>query len=333
VGRPPGVSLEPGATWLEIENRARTVADGKNSVWLTRDPESNRFTMFGEVRFPTKVPVEITVHEPALLAGQLLAAELPHAGVAVGKVPALAEGRKLSREDELAAVASARLAQPGEPGGGRTLAAVTTHIRDVLERCNNDSQNLYAESMIKRVGHEVTGEPGSWTNGSSVVRMTIAQHLGAEFAATTVVSDGSGMSREDKVAPRTLARWLDLLQKNPKFGEEFVESMATPGEGTLHRRFGDIKLHSVLRAKSGKLDGVRCLSGYLTDKQTGHRVAFSVMVNNLKEGEQALQALQFHEDVVALADHWLVTQRAPEQRPARGGAANAEPTQTRIQRR
>jgi D-alanyl-D-alanine carboxypeptidase/D-alanyl-D-alanine-endopeptidase (penicillin-binding protein 4) len=332
VNRPPTITLEPTAPWLEIENRARTVADGKNSVWMSRDPESNRFTMFGDVRFPIRVPVEITVHEPAMLAGQLIAAALPPAGVGVASIASRGADRALTRDELQAALATVRMAQPGEGFNGRSVAVITTHIHDVIERCNNDSQNLYAESMIKRVGHEVTGEPGSWTNGSSVVRMTIAQNLGPEYAASTVVTDGSGMSREDKVAPKTFTHWLDILQKNPKFGDAFVESLATPGDGTLRRRFNDIKLHATLRAKSGKLDGVRCLSGFLTDK-SGHRVAFSVMVNDLKEGEQALQSLQFHEDVVALADHWLAEQKQPEQHPAPGAAANAEPSQTRVRHR
>lgn len=330
VNHPPRVALEPGATWLEIENRARTVVEGKNSVWLTRDPTSNRFTMFGEVRFPTKVPIEITLHEVPTLAGQLLAAELPHSGIGVAGIAAFGPDHQRLAPDELQkALASARLAQPGESlGTGRSLFVVSTHIRDIIERCNNDSQNLYAESLIKRIGYEVTKNPGSWTTGSSVIRMTIKDSIGPECAASTVVSDGSGMSREDRVAPRTLTRWLESLQKNPKFGEEFVGSLATPGDGTLRHRFNDLKLHSTLRAKSGKLDGVRCLSGFLTDK-SGHRVAFSVMVNDLKEGEQALQALQFHEDVVALADQWLARQ-STEHAPSRAGAAAGNTSESRI---
>lgn len=310
VGQPPAIALEPSAVWLEIENRARTVADGENSVWLARDPGDNHLSLLGKVRFPTKVPVEITLHDVATIAGQLIAAELPRAGVGVGTVGPLGAGHKhLSRDETQAILAAVHLAEPGETCAGRSVAVVTTHIRDVMERCNNDSQNLYAESLIKRIGHEVTGEPGSWTNGSSVIRMTISDKLGPDYAATTVVADGSGMSRDDRVAPRTFTHWLDKLQKNPKFGEQFVESLATPGEGTLHRRFGDIKLHADLRAKSGSINGVRCLSGFLTDKQAGRRVAFSIMVNELKEGDQ-VQALQFHEDVVALIDHWLASQRA-----------------------
>src|SRR4051812_39204755 len=84
----------------------------------------------------------------------------------------------------------------------------------------------------------------------------------------------------------------------------------------MKRRFRDIRLASELHAKTGTIDGVRCLSGYLTDKATGHRLAFSIMVNDVKEGEQALLALQFHENVVGIADKWLAAQRPPKDPPA-----------------
>jgi serine-type D-Ala-D-Ala carboxypeptidase/endopeptidase (penicillin-binding protein 4) len=316
MNRAPIAALEPSAPWLEIENKAKTTGSGKNSVWLTRDPDANKFVMYGEVRYATRVPVDITLHDPATLFGQLIAAELPRVGVGVGPVEAAARITGAQRDR---AVAAARLARADEKFAGRTVAVVTTHIRDILERCNGDSQNLYAESLLKRVGHEVTGEPGSWANGASVVRMQISQDpdLGPASAASTVIVDGSGMSREDKVAPRTLARWLKRMERG-KSGELFVESLATPGDGTLRRRFNDVKMHSVLRAKSGKVDGVRCLSGYVTDPVTHRRVVFSVMVNELKESD-ALVALQLHEDVVMAIDQWLYARR-----PAREAAA-AEP--------
>src|SRR5262249_46375110 len=155
-----------------------------------------------------------------------------------------------------------------------TVAVVTTTMEDALERCNGDSQNLYAEAMIKRIGHEVTHEPGSWTNGSSVLRMTLSEPaprgLGPEYAAGTQIADGSGMSREDRVAPRTLTRWLDRLQRDSNIGAMFVNSLASPEQKeSIRRRFKDKKLSCDLRAKTGTINGVRCLSGYLTDPQTG----------------------------------------------------------------
>jgi D-alanyl-D-alanine carboxypeptidase/D-alanyl-D-alanine-endopeptidase (penicillin-binding protein 4) len=316
INHAPVVALEPNAPWLEIENKAKTTGDGKNSVWLTRDPDANTFVMYGEVRYPTRVPVEITVHDPATLFGQLIAAELPRVGVGVGPVDAAARVTAAERDR---AVTAARPAGEGEKFAGRTIAVVTTHMRDILDRCNGDSQNLYAESLRKRVGHDVTGEPGSWANGASVVRMQISQDpdLGPASAASTVIVDGSGMSREDKVAPRTLARWLKRMERG-RSGDLFVESLATPGDGTLRRRFGDVKMHSDLRAKSGKLDGVRSLSGYVTDDVTHRRVVFSVMVNDLKESD-ALTALRLHEDVVMAIDQWLFAHRPAHE----AGAASA----------
>jgi D-alanyl-D-alanine carboxypeptidase/D-alanyl-D-alanine-endopeptidase (penicillin-binding protein 4) len=231
--------------------------------------------------------------------------------VGVGGVTGLPETTsRLGRDQLLQTVRSVRLVQPGEAFAGRTVAVVETSIEDVLGRCNGDSQNLYAEAMIKRIGHEVTKEPGSWTNGSSIIRMTLGQNLGADAAAGTVIADGSGMSRDDRVAPHTLTRWLDRLQRDATLGPIFIQSLATPEHReSLKRRFHDVRLSCDLHAKTGTIDGVRCLSGYLIDPTTNHRVAFSVMVNDLKEGEQALNALQFHEDVVALADKWLAARR------------------------
>jgi serine-type D-Ala-D-Ala carboxypeptidase/endopeptidase (penicillin-binding protein 4) len=317
LGHPPSMLMEPSAPFLDIENKARTGPAGRNSIRLAREGDTNRFTVLGEVGV-SRTRADSTVHDPSLFAAQVLAAALPGAGVAIGAVPGLGDSQTRVSQGQLAdAARAARVALPEEKfGGGRVVAAVTTRLEDVLQRCNTDSHNLYAEAMIKRIGNAITGEPGSWVNGSSVIRMTLAQHLGPEAASSAVIADGSGMSREDRVSPRTLARWLDALQKDPSIGEAFVASLATPDKReSLRRRFRDIRLTNALSAKTGTIDGVRCLSGILTDPTDGHRLAFSIMVNDLKEGEQTLQALEFHEAVVAAADRWLTAQRPAKPDP------------------
>jgi D-alanyl-D-alanine carboxypeptidase/D-alanyl-D-alanine-endopeptidase (penicillin-binding protein 4) len=309
IGQAPWFEIQPNAPWFEIENRARTVGEGgKNSVWLARD-DAGGYTLHGEVRFASRSPIEVTVFDPAVLFAQLMAVELPRAGVSVGGIAAT-PGKRLSSIGAESAIRMVRLASTDEKLDGRVLAVVSTHMKDVIQRCNADSQNLYAEAILKRIGHEVTKEPGSWENGSSIVRMTLSQdeELGPKYAASTVVADGSGMSREDQVAPRTLAKWLARLQKHPTFGEMFVDSLATPGDGTLRKRFQGAELAGELKAKSGKIAGVRCLSGYVTDPVTKRRVAFSVMINNMKDSDPQ-PSLKLHEDVVVAIDRWLVAQR------------------------
>lgn len=311
AGHAPLIVFEPSAPWLDIENKAKTIDQGKNSVWMGRAPEGNHFTLYGEVRQPSKQPIEITLSDVGTFTGQVFAAELLRQGVNVGK----------TRGDRDAAIRTARLIDDKEKYQGRTVAVVTTHIADILARCNGDSHNLYAEALVKRVGHEVTGEPGSWTNGPSVVRMTIAQsnRLGPKYASGTVVVDGSGLSHDNRVSPATFTRWLEEMQRDKKIGAEFIDSLATPEKkGGIRRRFQNAKLNCELAAKTGTIDGVRCLSGYLMNPQNGHRVAFSIMLNNLRENEgEGPEALKFQENVVSMIDKWMVSGE-------KKGAKNAE---------
>lgn len=302
-GRPAAYSFQPAAPWLEVSVKARTVKDGKNTAWLTRDDDANRFTLYGEVRFPAQVPVQVTLHESGRFMGQLLAERLNKLGVQVG--------------DGQSVVSAVRLAGADEKfDGGKTAAVVTTSIDDILRRCNVDSHNLYAEALFKRVAHDVTGEPGSWTSGASVMRMLLSQKLGPEYAASTNIVDGSGMSKFNAVAPATMTKWLGMLAKDRSIADAFIGSLASPGEGTLTSRFAGLKLTNEVRAKSGAINNVRCLSGYIIHRATGRKVAFSVLVNEI-EGESR-PAMKLAEDVVMAADRWL-TKRTMAETPAVGG--------------
>lgn len=305
-GNAPGVRLQPDSPWLEIQNSSRTVTTGDNTTWVARPGDTNRFTLYGDVRYTSQVPVEVTVHDIPTYFGRLLAQALLGRGVAVGPV----------RERALVAEAPVRTLGRDEPADAntarRTLAVVTTHLSDILARCNTDSQNMYAEALLKRIGHEVTGEPGSWANGAAVMRMMLSERLGPAFASSTVIADGSGMSRENKVSPETIVRWLVMMAQQPKVGDAYVRSLATVGNGTLTRRFREYKPRNTLFAKSGAIDGVRCLSGYVVHEESGRAVAFSVMCNELAGGDPSVNAMKLHEQIVQIADEWLTNQTAQD---------------------
>lgn len=303
-GVPPPVSLQPDAPWLPLANKARTIAAGKNSVWLSREPEANRFTIHGEVKYPTQVGVEITVHNPPEFFGMLLTDELSRKGVRV-----LGDTRAPG-----APPAGSRLAGPTEVfAAGRVLAAVSTPMSEVLKRCNSDSANLYAECLLKRSGNAVTREPGTWENGGSVLRMLLSQKLGASMAAKVSIADGCGLSRDDAVPAGVLTKWLEVIAKDDQVCDMFTESLATPGQGTLKERFRKTPPRNRVYAKSGFINGVRTLSGYVVDPDSGRRIAFSVMVNDIKTDTQTIAAKELHEQVVALADRWLTRRAGPRQ--------------------
>lgn len=302
VGRSPSFSLEPSIPWMPIENKARTVGTGQNSPWLSREPKQNKFVLRGDVREPMQEGIRVPVHNTPELFGMIFAQHLNDLGVNVG-------GGVTARDAEPRGV---RMAEATDDlTKGRVVAVVTTPIEQVLRRCNADSMNLYAESLLKRAGHEVTKEPGSWANGGAVVRMMLTEKLGAEYASTTTITDGSGISRTNAVSPMTFAKWLNVIASERKLRDMFTESMAKPGVGTLRKRFQGVKLTNQLRAKSGFIDGVRTLSGYVVDAKTGRRVAFSVMINDIKTGDQTQAALDLHEDVVIAIDKWMSKQAEP----------------------
>ena len=153
----------------------------------------------------------------------------------------------------------------------------------VIKRCNEESQNLYAEALLKRTIHAHTGRPGSWKDADETMKTIIRKIIGA--SATQLLEgvkfiDGSGLSRENKINASLMTAWLCALA-NKNFGDAFVESLAEGGkEGTLKNRFKTPLPNSAkVEAKSGYINGVSCLSGYVTMK-SGERLAFSVLINN-----------------------------------------------------
>lgn len=302
-GAAPLHTTEPAAGWIDVDKRnIRTVTEGKNIISLTRPPSTNRFVLRGEVRAATQAPIEITVDQPALLFGRVLADRLLRAGVAVGSREA---GDPRQYQDPSPDVVMVE-ASAG-PSQGRTLAQVTTPLMDVLHRCNVDSQNLYADCLFKLAGQKVTGEPGSWDSGASVIRMMVSQKLGPQAVTGATIVDGSGLSRLNAVSTRSLGSWLGALAKDERAGDAFVATLPVPGEGTLEKRFRGKKPSSEVRGKSGFINGVRSLSGYLTAKDSGRRVAYSIIMNNVP-GQFGGEAKDLHEDIIQVLDQWLSRQ-------------------------
>jgi D-alanyl-D-alanine carboxypeptidase/D-alanyl-D-alanine-endopeptidase (penicillin-binding protein 4) len=277
---------------VEVGARVKTARTGENSIWAEREPVHNRFTIHGTVRAALDKPVEVTMHEPGLVFGRLLADRL-------GSLGAGGEGT------------SVRLAEPDEDlkAVDEMIAVVRTPLRAVLGRCNGDSHNLYAECLSKAAGHATTGQPGSWSNGAAVVRMQLRERLGPEAAVMVLIADGSGMSRSNQVTPGVLARWLAAMSLDARCGAAFVESLPRAGqEGSVMKRFEHKALTNEVRCKSGYVNGVRCLSGYVTHAASGRRITFSILVNNIPSSVPSSTVKDFHEEVVQAIDKWLSKQ-------------------------
>jgi len=293
--------IEPSCDFVPIRNATTPGKTRNDGLWIQREADSNAFTVRGFLRQALKSPVSVSIDAPPQFFGNLLAERLRKAGISVGSV------RLAATEDPA-------------PTGTSVGPVMRTPIEAVVRRCNVDSQNLYAECLLKRIGRQVSGAPGSWANGCEAMERLVGGRVGG--GAGIDAADGSGLSRENRVTASLMTGWVSHLTHDSAVSRTFLGSLAVGGaSGTVHKRFRDLdpKLATV-RCKTGYIDGVCSLSG-VVDCANGHQPTFSVICNGF-EGDGVSKAKQLQEAVVkAVARTYgkLAEREHPAERPALGG--------------
>jgi D-alanyl-D-alanine carboxypeptidase/D-alanyl-D-alanine-endopeptidase (penicillin-binding protein 4) len=274
VGDPPVVEGEPPSSFYSLENRAVTGPPGSERTFdLTREPGTNHVIAYGALPVDAEPDVEyFAVVDPAGWAATVFREVLSRRGIAVeGAV------RTISRPAD-------------SPVAAGDTTALATHagppLARVVEAVLGRSQNWHAEQLLKTLGKEIGGE-GSWTAGLAVERRTLAE-LGVDTTAM-FLRDASGLSSANLVTPQALVDLLFAMRQRP-WASAFVSALPVAGEsGSLRRRFGGTPAAGRVRAKTGYIENVYSLSGYLTTL-AGDEYAFSVVVNQTA-GESAVEAI------------------------------------------
>ncbi len=194
---------------------------------------------------------------------------------------------------------------------------VTTHysrpLADIVSALNKYSNNFIAEQILKTLGAEVNGAPGTWAKGTQVVQ-TFVEQLGVP-EDHFVFGNGSGLNDVNRVSPRLVAQVLSHMHRRTDLRPEFVSSLAVAGEsGTIHGRFRDTLAQTRLRAKTGSLTGVSALSGYVAT-QDDEVLAFSVMMNDYDGSPRRMWRIQ---DRIGVALAEVGTSKALAEQQATG---------------
>jgi D-alanyl-D-alanine carboxypeptidase/D-alanyl-D-alanine-endopeptidase (penicillin-binding protein 4) len=142
--------------------------------------------------------------------------------------------------------------------------------------------------LLKPLGARF-GKKGSFAEGILAVARFL-QDSGIDTGGFVMV-DGSGMSRINLVSPEQILGLLRVMAHHPQF-QSFHDSLPIAGrDGTLKNRMQGTLAENNVRAKTGHVRFVSCLSGYVTAAH-GERLAFSMMANNLPDGTSGADALQ-----------------------------------------
>ncbi len=184
--------------------------------------------------------------------------------------------------------------------GRRVIASrISVPVSQDITLTNKISQNLHAELLLRLLG-KVHGTDGSFAEGARVVRQFLVD-AGVDDN-DFFFYDGSGMSHDDRIAPRALTQLLAYAARQP-WGAAWRNTLPIAGvDGTLSDRFNNSPLKGLLWAKTGTHNEANALSGYLTTA-SGKTIAFSILVNGHRPGSNAeLQAIDRIAEAIAAAE-------------------------------
>lgn len=149
-------------------------------------------------------------------------------------------------------------------------------LDSILRAFQKPSQNQIGEVLLKTLGLE-RNAAGRSDSGLVVVRRQLAE-WGVD-SSMAVLRDGSGLSRHNFLSPEAIVRVLAAVQMRPDF-DVYLHALPVAGvDGTIRDRMRGTAAEGRLRAKTGTLDRVRALSGYVTTAD-GRQLLVSILVNN-----------------------------------------------------
>ncbi|MCW2810055.1 MAG: D-alanyl-D-alanine carboxypeptidase precursor [Friedmanniella sp.] len=263
-GKPARITTTPAAAaaYLRFSNKTTTSARGTSTTFAAhRSYGADTISLTGRVPVGRAVgSALITVHRPELYAAAVFRAELGKVGVRVagtsvaGTVPATKRVR-LARDTSM------------------TLSSLLVPFLKL-------SNNMHAETLTKTMG-TLTGQRGSWSGGLAATRAYLSG-LGVPLAGVSL-TDGSGLTRRNRLTPLALATTLQKVRSEPWFGA-FYAALPVAGDprrmvgGTMRYRLTGTRAAGNAHAKTGSLTGVTSLSGYVTGAD-GRLYAYAMISN------------------------------------------------------
>ena len=154
-------------------------------------------------------------------------------------------------------------------------------LSEVIRDINKWSNNVMARQLYLTLGTAAAGPPATAEKSLVAINDWLAAK-GMRFAELTL-ENGSGLSRRERISAKHLADLLQMAWESPLM-PEFIASLPIAAlDGTMKKRLNDGQLAGQARIKTGTLDGVKALAGYVRDKN-GRMVILVCVVNHPRAG-------------------------------------------------
>ncbi|MDH4315091.1 MAG: D-alanyl-D-alanine carboxypeptidase/D-alanyl-D-alanine-endopeptidase [Gammaproteobacteria bacterium] len=165
-------------------------------------------------------------------------------------------------------------------------------LADVITMVNKHSNNVMARQLLYTLSAEKLGAPGTEEGGREVIRKWLDERDLA--SAGLMLDNGAGLSREARISARQMAAILKYAYASP-YMPEYLSSLSLSGlDGTLSRRFRNSPLTGKAHVKTGSLDHVSAIAGYVQGS-SGERFVVVALQNHTDihrgPGEEVQEAL------------------------------------------
>jgi D-alanyl-D-alanine carboxypeptidase/D-alanyl-D-alanine-endopeptidase (penicillin-binding protein 4) len=272
----PQIQLIPGGEGIALVNQATTApAGGRTSILVTRAAYDGPIVVRGQIGVGAQgVWRSVPVADPARYSAAVLRELLERRGIHV-------QGglRVVLNADESPVTGRSVFAPAFDKKPPLRVLAIhqSPPLQEILTVLNKKSHNLFADVVLRTVGRVVTGE-GTVAGGAKAVRYLMECETGEE-PLELAMHDGSGLSVLNRTTPRTTVRLLSYMADSPIW-ESFWETLPEAGDAHGLKRMYRTRAEGNLRAKTGTIDHVSALSGFV-HAANGERMAFSIMSNNV----------------------------------------------------
>lgn len=254
--------IEPRTSYFTINNSCVYTSKKKEHLYsIRRKPETNEISIKGKFWVnSTPEKTWVSVHNPALYLATVFKETLEKNGIPVyGSVRLIDEGDFVSSEENV-------------------ITESTSTMEQTIQVMNKQSQNFYAEQIMKTLGAQMKGR-GTLEAGIEVVQ-DFMDEIGFQ-PEEYHIDDGCGLSKENRLSPKMITALLAYMSKQPH-GKVLWDSLPISGvDGGLRRRMHASKYKSKIRAKTGYIARTSALSGYV-DTTHGEVLAFSILMNNFQ---------------------------------------------------
>ncbi|MFK7946574.1 MAG: D-alanyl-D-alanine carboxypeptidase/D-alanyl-D-alanine-endopeptidase [Saprospiraceae bacterium] len=289
VGAATSISrVSPKMPYVIYQNEVTTGKKGSgDNAYIFGAPNSFNRILRGTIPpGSSEFKIKGSIPNPAYFAAYSLMAKLEQYGIETRKIATT------QLEEKRSGLAS---------DNSRT--AVYTYqsplLKDICERANEKSNNLYCESLLKAIGKKVK-DKGTTENGiEAVLEFWKSRGFDTE---TFFMEDGSGLSARNAVSAFSMASLLSKVGRDENLFPIFYNTLAIGGkEGTVRYLFRNNKaVGSRIRAKSGSIRRVRAYCGYAKTR-SGKIMAFSIMANNFT-GKSSHIRLRMETIMLAIAN-------------------------------